>query len=42
MQRHVSLIMGLIITFGLLFWLVLAAKNGTLDLGAAADFLAPR
>lgn len=39
MQRHISLILGLIITFGLVLLLVAAVRSGTLSLGAAADFL---
>ena len=39
MQRHVSLIFGLVITIGLLAWLLAAIKNGTLDLRAAAEAL---
>lgn len=42
MQRHISLVIGLTITFGLALWLVFAIRNGTLDLGAAADFLRVR
>jgi len=39
MQKHISLYLGLFITIGLVLWLLFAAKNGTLNLGAAADLL---